>query len=134
MAATFGIPGAARALLEARADVHVTAKSGVQPIHGAAIMGHVALVELLAEHRADVDAPHGFAGNTALHFATEMGHPEVVRRLCELGADVEAEKMHGGTPLHISADTNNSEVARVLVSELCDADTDAVLLGDTVPL
>ncbi|CAJ1440251.1 unnamed protein product [Effrenium voratum] len=62
-----------------------------------------------------------------------MGHVQVVRMLCQLGADVEAEKSQGGSALHTAADTDNAEVARVLL-ESCGADPEALLLGDTVPL
>lgn len=134
MAASFGLTESVRTLAKARADVSAVARTGVQPIHAASIMGHVGAVSLLAELRANVDARHAFAGSTPLHFATEMGHADVVRRLCALGADVEAEKKHGGTAIHISADTNNSAVTQALIDDPCGADPDAVLLGDTVPL
>lgn len=97
-------------------------------------MGHADAIDLLVQRKSDVDARHAFAGSTPLHFAAEMGHPSVVRRLCHLGADVAAEKRHGGTALHVAADTNNSAVAQALLEEPCGADPEAVLLGDTVPL
>lgn len=134
MAASFGLPESIRTLVKARADINAVANTGVQPIHAAAIMGHAEVVGLLSELGANVDARHGFAQSTPLHFAAEMGHPDVVQRLCELGADVEAEKKHGGTAMHISADTNNSAVTQALIDAPCEADPDAVLLGDTVPL
>lgn len=134
MAATFGLPVSIRALLDAGADINARSMSDVQPIHAAAIMGHANVVELLVQRRADVDSRHSFADCAPIHFAAEMGHTSVVRRLCELGADVEAEKKQGGTAVHVSADTNNAAVTRILVEEPCGADPEAVLLGDTVPL
>lgn len=134
MAASFGLVDSIRHFAKAGADVSVTAATGIQPIHNAAIMGHTAAVESLVELGANPNAQHGFAQSTPMHFAAEMGHPGVVKRLCELGAEVEAEKRHGGTPIHITADTNNAAVTRVLVEAPCGADPDSVLLGDTVPL
>eukprot|EP00931_Biecheleriopsis_adriatica_P117281 TRINITY_DN92816_c0_g1_i1.p1 TRINITY_DN92816_c0_g1~~TRINITY_DN92816_c0_g1_i1.p1 ORF type:complete len:713 (-),score=170.54 TRINITY_DN92816_c0_g1_i1:27-2165(-) len=134
MAATFGYVESIGRLLDAGAEINATANSGVQAMHAAAIMGHVASVERLASRNADVDARHGFMGNTPMHFAAEMGHTEVVRRLCKLGADVEAEKSQGGTPLHVTADSNNAAVARVLLEDPCNADPEPLLLGDTVPV
>ncbi|CAK0873204.1 unnamed protein product [Prorocentrum cordatum] len=133
-AAAFGLEASVRSLAGAGADVSAVAGTGLQPIHAAAIMGHAAVAQLLVESGADVDARHGFAGNTPLHFAAEMGHAAVVRRLCELGADAEAEKTHGGVALHVTADTNNAQVARTLLAHPCNARPDPVLLGDTVPL
>ncbi|CAE8681824.1 unnamed protein product [Polarella glacialis] len=134
MAATFSLLRSVRHFLKAGADVNTTSNMGLQPIHNAAIMGHSAAVELLVRHKADVNARHRFAGSTPLHFAAEMGHHQLVRSLCELGADVEAEKRHGGTAIHVSADTNNAAVTRALIEAPCGADPDAALLGDTVPL
>ncbi|CAJ1444299.1 unnamed protein product [Effrenium voratum] len=133
MAATFGLTDSLRSLLLAGADLQATATSGVQAIHAAAIAGHAEIVRVLVEHKANIDARHSFAQNTPLHFAAEMGHVQVVRMLCQLGADVEAEKSQGGSALHTAADTDNAEVARVLL-ESCGADPEALLLGDTVPL
>ncbi|CAE7250568.1 ANK2 [Symbiodinium sp. CCMP2592] len=134
LAVTFGLSESVDALLHAGADVHATSDSGVLPIHASAIAGHRYSLDLLVEARADPNAPHGFAGTTAMHFAAEMGHSEVVRRLCELRADVEASKAQGGTALHTAADTNNSAVVQALLSEPCSCDPEALLLGDTPAL
>jgi len=134
MAASFGLVDSIRHFAQSGADVSASAATGVQPIHNAAIMGHTAAVEVLVELGASPNAPHGFAQSTPMHFAAEMGHPNVVKRLCELGAEVEVEKRHGGTPIHVTADTNNAAVTKVLLEAPCGADPDSVLLGDTVPL
>lgn len=96
-------------------------------------MGHVDVLEVLVKYGADVNAKHKFAGSTALHFASEMGQVKAISFLCRHGANVEAAKIQGGTPLHIAADSNQTDVARVLVSD-CKAKTDSLLMGDTTPL
>ena len=56
----------------------------------AAGSGHLAIVKLLVEKGADVNAKH-FSGETALRMAAGEGHVEVVRLLLEKSADVTAE-------------------------------------------
>ena len=81
----FGLSESVDALLHAGADVHATSDSGqahlltcelssrflmssegVLPIHASAIGGHRYSLDLLVEARADPNAPHGFAGSTAM--------------------------------------------------------------------
>lgn len=91
------------------------------------------VMRLLLEAGANADAAHKFAKSTALHFAAEMGQIEACRLLCQSGANPQAKKIQGGTPLHVAADSNQSNIAEVLV-KVCKADTEALLLGDTTPL
>lgn len=107
--------------------------NGATALQIAASMGHLEIMAALLDAEANPDTPHKFAKSTALHFAAEMGQPEAVRLLCERGANPEAAKIQGGRPLHVAADSNQSEVAKVLVA-VCKADPNALLLGDTTPL
>jgi ankyrin repeat protein len=107
--------------------------NGATALQIAASMGHIDIMTALLDAGANADAPHKFAKSTALHFAAEMGQPEAVQLLCARGANPEAAKIQGGRPLHVAADSNQSEVARVLVTH-CKADPNALLLGDTTPL
>jgi uncharacterized protein len=70
-------PDLARALVAAGADVRATQQDGVTPLHEAAHIGRVDLVQLLLEHGADPAARDG-KGRTAADFAREGGHSEVL--------------------------------------------------------
>jgi ankyrin repeat protein len=56
LAARFGQIPTARALLAAGVDVNAPDSMSETPLHAAAAHGHLALVELLLEHKADVNA------------------------------------------------------------------------------
>jgi len=152
-AATTGSLDAVRLLLDRGADVEATSKSGATPLMAAAIMGHVEVVKLLiTKGLANPDTAHSWSGVTALHLAAEMGHGSVVRYLCggrsredvidgNSGegiflmppANTAAIKTNGGTALHTAADTNQTEVVRILIQE-CLCDKLALLEGDTTAL
>lgn len=120
-------------LIEQGADLELTGINGATPLQVAASMGHLDVLSLLIRKGANVNAKHKFAGSTALHFAVEMGQTKAVKMLCKHGADAESEKTNGGRPLHVAADSNQPESARVLLRS-CKADPNALLLGDTTPM
>jgi ankyrin repeat protein len=64
-------------------------------LHAAAARGHVDVVRLLLEQRADPNARDAGDNATPLHFAAGGGHVDVVRMLLEAGADV-----HGHGDVH----------------------------------
>jgi hypothetical protein len=107
VAAQRGRVAAARALIEAGADVNVRMAwppLAVTPLGIAAATGPVAMVELLLEHGADVNAgyfllppffiPFGpghrpeVVVESPLLLALRAGHKDSVRKLLEAGADV----------------------------------------------
>ena len=133
VAAVAGHASVVKLLLEQGAEVDRVGLQGATALHLAAAMGHLDVMEVLMEAGADLNARHKFASSTPLHFAAEMGQSKAVRLLCSRGANVEAAKSHGGRALHIAADTDQAEVARVLLRE-CKADPNALLLGDTTPV
>ena len=71
-------------------------------LHLAAYFGIKAIVKLLLEKGAAVDAADG-DGETPLHWALDNGHVEVVRLLLEKGAAVDAADRDGQTPLSAAA-------------------------------
>lgn len=120
-------------LLENGADTEKKGINGATALQIAASMGHIKVMKLLLDAGANPDARHAFAKSTALHFAAEMGQSEATRTLCEAGADPEATKIQGGRPLHAAADSNQTEVTRILLN-VCKAEPNALLLGDTTAM
>ena len=83
MAALKGHTEIARRLIEKDADVN---KTGWTPLHYAATNGHLAIIELLLEHHAYIDAESP-NGTTPLMMAAHYGTPAAVKLLLESGAD-----------------------------------------------
>jgi ankyrin repeat protein len=87
-----------RDLLARGANPDAPDDDGRPPLVSAVLGGSVALVGLLLEHKADVNAadPHGW---TALHFAAQDFLPQMASLLLAKGADANAKDDEGNTPL-----------------------------------
>ena len=91
LAAFFGAEDDARALLNKGASASARSTNAMQnlPLHAAAAGRHAAIVKLLIDHGAPVDArQHG--GWTALHSAAQNGDVAMAETLVSAGADVSA--------------------------------------------
>ncbi len=91
-AAIRGDADAARSALAASARAHAAREPtlGAAPLHLAAHRGHLAVVDVLLEAGADVNAREACSGATPLHWACEGGHAAVAERLVRAGAALEA--------------------------------------------
>ena len=83
-AAIGGSVPAARALIEAGANVNDRAEAGA-PIHGAVMGGNGEMVSLLLESGADVSAAD-YEGRDARSLASEIGHPEIAKLIATVRA------------------------------------------------
>lgn len=81
----------------------------------AAQYGHTAIVDLLLERGADVDARDD-DDLTPLHRAAAWDHLEVAKVLLQCGAFVDSHGEHG-SPLHFAACYGNLRVATALIEE-----------------
>lgn len=117
-AAVSGDTNAAKAAIEAGADVNARDGHGMTPLMFAAkgerpnqsspeVTDHPDVVRLLLERGADFNANEDSEGFHALFWAVRYGHGEVVKVLIEKGADVNA-KDKGGASLLMWAHTNRS--------------------------
>ncbi|XP_017043801.1 ankyrin repeat domain-containing protein 39 [Drosophila ficusphila] len=69
-------------LEEGKVDVNAVTKAGATSLHRAAMMGHLEIVKLLAEHKANL-LLQDECGQSALHRAAMRGHLEVCRFLLQ---------------------------------------------------
>jgi len=115
----------ARYLIEQGADVNLKDKDKSSPLHNAAFLGNLEIVDLLLKKGASSVNEGNFRGQTPLLFACEKGHPGVVTRLLDAGADIEARDALGRTPLMTTALSRNMEVVKILVRR--GADINAVI-------
>ncbi|TVY37716.1 Ankyrin repeat-containing protein [Lachnellula subtilissima] len=95
----------ARTLLDSKppASVRVKDKRGVYPIHRAAAVGSVPMVELFIKHRSPLNASDD-AGQTPLHHAVAEGHGDTAVALLKAGAETDKKDSDGLTALELAPD------------------------------
>jgi hypothetical protein len=91
-------------------------------LHLAAVQGNEAVVRLLVEKGADVEAMDN-DGKTMLHLAAVQGNEAVVRLLVDKGAEVTAMDNGGRTALHLAAVQGNEAVVRLPFDKQNDMQT-----------
>lgn len=91
------------------------------PLHTAARKGHLEVVRLLCEARADKDEADK-DGTTPLHASSQEGHVDVVRYPCAVGAKIDKSDNGRATSMNIAASKGHEEVLRVLCAEGAKAD------------
>ena len=96
-------------------------EEGRSALLNASRRGHEAVVRVLLEAKANVDAKNKH-GVTALHCAALNGHEAVVWVLLEAKADVDAKDWNGRTALYRAADKGHEAVVRLLVEAKADVD------------
>ena len=91
--------------------------SGATPAYAAAKNGHRAVLDVLAEHGADLSAgPQNSDINmTPVFIACANGHAKTVVCLMDHGVDIAKSRGHGGwSPLHAAVKNGHVHVARAL--------------------
>ena len=115
LAAFFGKPEIARALVDAGASVDAYTKNDFanQPLHAAAAGRHLEVCRVLLAAGADVDATqHG--GYTPLHEAAQHGDVEMVELFLSAGGDPGIAVPDGGTPADLAEAAGHIDIARRL--------------------
>lgn len=110
----------AKRFLELSQDPNAKCGEGLSPLHSASRMGHLDMVRLLVEARADTNQA-GIYG-TPLLVAAERGRLDVVRYLIEAGAGKDEAKDDGSTALFCAASGNHLEVVKFLLEAGVDKD------------
>ena len=116
---------------------------GSAPLHIAAQQGDLAIVELLVQQGADINARDDRAGGlTPLHWAVDRGHAAVVEFILQNGADVNARDNFGRTPLYSAVAAVSRGFFRPLSTRAKDvvklllrygANPDVVVAGEEAP-
>jgi ankyrin repeat protein len=102
----------ARRLIARDADVN---KTGWTPLHYAATNGHVAIIELLLEQHAYIDAESP-NGTTPLMMAAHYGSPAAVKRLLEAGADPTLKNQLGLTAIDFANRAGRQDAAEMIAA------------------
>lgn len=95
-------------------DAHVN-KPGWAPLHYAATGGHLAVMELLLDKHAFIDAQSP-NGTTPLMMAAMYGTPEAVKLLIESGADIYMRNEKGMTALDFAQQAERQNAIELLVT------------------
>lgn len=114
IAALKGDLAIARRLIALDADAN---KPGWTPLHYAATNGHLAMLQLLLDENAFIDA-QAPNGNTPLMMAAFYGSPEAVKLLIQAGADVRMRNRQGQTALDLAQQGNRTNAAELLLEAL----------------
>ena len=84
------------------------------PLYTASHRGHLEVVRLLLEAKADKHKGDAF-GRSPLHMASLKGHLEIVRLLLEAMADKEKADRSGATAMKMASTYGRIEVVQLLV-------------------
>ncbi len=103
----------------------VCPSNGFTPLHDAVYKGHVVLVKVLLDHKADVHAKtKDIMGmkETPLHTMSRSTKVECLKLLLAAGADINAKNETGRTPLDIALDLaledkDAAKLSRYLISK-----------------
>jgi uncharacterized protein len=110
LAALHGLLPECEKLIALGADVN---KPGWAPLHYAATRGHVAVMALLLEENAYIDAASP-NGTTPLMMAAHYGTPSAVKLLLEAGADPMLKNQLGLTAMDFAHRANQFDSAAIL--------------------
>ncbi|KAH6960053.1 hypothetical protein BKA56DRAFT_647910 [Ilyonectria sp. MPI-CAGE-AT-0026] len=89
----------------------------------ASYYGHRAVVKLLLEKGAEIEAKDSEHGRTPLWWAAESGHEATVKLLLEKGADVEAKDADSQTPLWWAAHKGHEAIVKLLLEKGADVES-----------
>lgn len=125
VAVAYGKAEALRLLLEAGANINVTATTTrrhtddgkITPLHIATIKGHSDAVQLLLDYGVDSEGSGEQVWKyTPLHMAAMGGHVEIVKLLLSKGVNVEAEAPTGHRPLYMAVEGGFAEIVELLLN------------------
>ncbi|GEM_PF-3049561 len=88
-------------LLQKGANIHFTAKNGMQPVHFLAQKGSTADLATILKRGGKINTQNN-KGETPLHLAASAGRDENVELLRSYGADVKIKNSAGKTPLQVA--------------------------------
>ncbi|NDP40358.1 MAG: ankyrin repeat domain-containing protein [Rhodoferax sp.] len=112
LAAIKGLTDICQQLISKGADVN---KPGWAPLHYAATHGHLAVMNLLLENHAYIDAASP-NGSTPLMLAASYGTPAAVKLLLEAGADPMLKNEQGLSAIDFAQRANRADSAEIIAA------------------
>jgi ankyrin repeat protein len=97
-------------------------KSGNTPLHSAAAVGSLQIIEYLLSKGADINSTNPTL-STPLHVAITNKQDAAAKLLIEKGADLNKKDSRGNTPLHAVVYSNQKEIAELLINKGADLES-----------
>jgi ankyrin repeat protein len=115
-------PDVVELLLKAGADSNaINKRDDMTPLMLAAgLYDKPALIKMLINYKADLEAKEDPLGRTALWYATFMERLENIEELLQSGADINTRDKYGATPLYWAAANGRTEVVKLLLKHGAD--------------
>jgi ankyrin repeat protein len=115
LASFFGRAKMAAILLDRGAEPTAVSRNpmSIQPLHSAAAARDTAIIQMLLDHGADVNARQA-GGWTPLHAAAMFGDAPLAELLLSRGALADLANDQGKTALELAAEKGHSDVAEIL--------------------
>ena len=111
----------ARLLHRSSSSVDLRGLCGQTPLHSAAYLGDLEMVQVLLDYKADANSRNELNA-TPLIYASYEAHPHVVRLLLENDANPNVWNHNGTTPLHAASRCGSLEVVRLLLKYGADVE------------
>lgn len=115
LACYFGHFEVAEYLVKAGAPINAPSRNSLRaaPIQSAAAAGHIDIVRMLLENRADPNVREQ-GGYAPLHAAAQNGDEEMIRTLLYGGADLNIKSKDGKTPLDLANEAGHTKTVALL--------------------
>ena len=113
---TVGHRNVAELLLNRFAYRDCRTKTGITPLFQACRENHIAIVELLLEHGAGVNAPFPNSRENPLTLCAEKGHKVLVEMLLEKGASHDCRTKKGCTPVYLASKEGHLDIVKILAN------------------
>ena len=107
-------------LLEKKTNINAVNYKNETPLHLAALMKYVDIIQLLTSEKYAVNPNfQDYLGETPLHIAVKYNHLSVVCKLLALpNIDVYCTNFLSETPLHLGYKKDNMETVRLLLDQI----------------
>lgn len=120
-AASAGKTGAVKLLLEDSSLAYIPDLDGLFPVHTAAKMGKIDIIDQLMETCPNCDELLDNKGRNVLHCAIEHKKEKVVQLICKnprFGRMMNARDRKGNTPLHLTVKHGCDKIAILLMQDI----------------